>query len=119
MPVDSVPAEWLRGTLSLCVLGILSEHDSYGYAITERLEEAGLGVIKGGTLYPLLARLESQLLVSPVWRSGHGPDRKYLHLTDSGRQELNNLSARWRQFASTVDSLASPGKEGDHGAKHD
>ncbi|AEV87867.1 PadR family transcriptional regulator [Actinoplanes sp. SE50] len=115
MPVNSLPAEWLRGTLSLCVLGLLSEGDSYGYAITERLEEAGLGVIKGGTLYPLLARLESQQLVEPVWRSGQGPDRKYLHLTDAGRSELTDLRSRWKRFASTVDSLAHGRTKDDHG----
>jgi PadR family transcriptional regulator, regulatory protein PadR len=106
MSVDPPPAEWLRGTLSLCVLGILSEGDSYGYEITQRLEDAGLGAIKGGTLYPLLARLEAQQLVVPVWRSGlGGPDRKYLRLTGAGHAELSDLRARWRRFGATVDKL--------------
>jgi PadR family transcriptional regulator, regulatory protein PadR len=113
MSAGSFPADWLRGTLDLCVLGVLAEGASYGYAITQRLEAAGLGAIKGGTLYPLLARLEAAALVAPTWHEGDGgPSRKYLELTDAGRAELANRWEQWRQFSATVDSLAHPAEGG-------
>lgn len=109
------PAEWLRGTLSLCVLGLLAEEASYGYAIAQRLEDAGLGYIKGGTLYPLLARLEAEALVAGTWSVGEGaPGRKYLQLTEAGHTELLRRRELWQQFSSTVDALAHSQRNQEH-----
>ncbi|MEU6206913.1 PadR family transcriptional regulator [Micromonospora musae] len=109
MPANSFPADWLRGALDLCVMGVLAEGASYGYAISQRLEAAGLGVVKGGTLYPLLARLQAAAFVASTWHSGDsGPSRKYLELTDAGRAELARRREQWRQFSATVDHLARP-----------
>ena len=107
MSAGSFPADWLRGTLDLCVLGILAEGALYGYAISQRLEEAGLGPIKGGTLYPLLARLEAAKLVAPSWHVGAGgASRQCVELTEAGRAELTSRREQWRQFSAMVDSLA-------------
>jgi PadR family transcriptional regulator PadR len=93
------PSEWLRGVLELCVLGALQDGPSYGYAIAQRLDEAGLGIVKGGTLYPLLGRLEAEQLVDASWQVGEsGPGRKYFTLTGAGRDALRARSARWRKF---------------------
>lgn len=107
------PAEWLRGVLSLCVLGVLNGGPSYGYAITQRLDEAGLGAVKGGTLYPLLTRLEADGLVATSWQAGHGgPNRKYFQLTDAGRAELTSNRKLWRQFSELIVRLTHAA-EGD------
>lgn len=81
MDDEGFPAEWLRGALGLSVLGALRNGPTYGYALSQRLERAGLGVIKGGTLYPLLARLEADGLVTAEWQlSESGPSRKRFSL---------------------------------------
>ncbi|WP_342770118.1 PadR family transcriptional regulator [Xylanimonas allomyrinae] len=48
------PSEWMRGPLSLCVLAVVARHDdgTHGYAIAQALATAGMGTVKGGTLYP-------------------------------------------------------------------
>ncbi|MBX6748876.1 MAG: PadR family transcriptional regulator [Micromonosporaceae bacterium] len=93
------PGEWLRGVLELCVLGVLADGPTYGYAIAGRLAEAGLGTVKGGTLYPLLARLEGEGLVSSSWHAGEGgPGRKYFVLTAAGRRELRARARLWERF---------------------
>ena len=93
------PSEWLRGVLELCVLGVLADGPTYGYAIAARLEAAGLGVVKGGTLYPLLARLELEQLVKSSWSAGDGgPGRKYFTLTPQGRSELAHRAQLWGRF---------------------
>lgn len=93
------PGEWLRGVLELCVLGVLADGPTYGYAIAGRLAEAGLGTVKGGTLYPLLARLEGEGLVSSSWHAGEGgPGRKYFVLTTAGRRELRTRARLWERF---------------------
>jgi PadR family transcriptional regulator PadR len=93
------PGEWLRGVLELCVLGVLAEEPAYGYAIGQRLSGAGLGTVKGGTLYPLLARLEAEGLVRSSWQAGDGgPGRKYFALTPAGHRELSTRARLWERF---------------------
>jgi len=102
------PGEWLRGVLEVCVLSILADGPSYGYAIATRLTESGLGAVKGGTLYPLLARFESSGFVAIEWRAGEGgPGRKYYRLTDDGRAELEQSAERWTQFARLTTSMVA------------
>ncbi|GAA1124205.1 PadR family transcriptional regulator [Arthrobacter flavus] len=93
------PSEWMRGALGMSVLKVLDAGPTYGYAIATALEAAGLGSIKGGTLYPLLTRFEAAHLVTTEWRAGDGgPGRKYFSLTDAGRAELARQTAEWRAF---------------------
>ena len=106
MNTEQWPSEWLRGVLGVCVLRILLDGPSYGYAITQRLAEAGLGTVKGGTLYPLLGRLEEAGHVEVEWRPGEGgPGRKFYALTEQGRAEAGEQSARWADFTTTTRSL--------------
>lgn len=96
----SWPGEWLRGPLTLAVLRILDDGPTYGYAIATRLEENGFGAIKGGTLYPLLSRLETAGQVTTSWQQGDGgPGRKYFELTPAGREEFRVKATLWREFA--------------------
>ena len=106
METGQWPSEWLRGVLGVCVLRILLDGPSYGYAITQRLDEAGLGKVKGGTLYPLLSRLEEAGHVAVEWRPGEGgPGRKYFALTEQGRDHAGEQAARWADFTSTTRGL--------------
>lgn len=106
MNTEQWPSEWLRGVLGVCVLRILLDGPSYGYAITQRLEEAGLGAVKGGTLYPLLGRLEEAGHVEVEWRPGDGgPGRKYFALTEQGRAQADEQAARWADFTTTTRAL--------------
>lgn len=109
MTTPAQPSEWLRGVLELCVLRVVAEGPTYGYAIAARLAASGFGDVKGGTLYPLLARLEKNSLVTVAWRTGNGgPERKYFTLTDAGRSELEHGVDRWQAFATRVaDHLSS------------
>lgn len=108
------PGEWLRGVLELAVLRIVAEGPSYGYAVATRLEEAGLGSVKGGTLYPLLARLEESGHVNTTWRAGEGgPGRKYFVVTHSGLAYLASQAASWSEFTRRAhDLICAPSVEG-------
>lgn len=102
------PGEWLRGVLGLCVLRALADGPTYGYAIAGRLADAGLGHVKGGTLYPLLGRLETAGHVTVEWRQGEGgPGRKYYRLTTAGEQELAAEARRWLTFAGLTADLVT------------
>lgn len=100
------PSEWLRGVLGACVLRVLADESTYGYAIASRLADSGLGVVKGGTLYPLLNRLEHAGLVESEWRAGDGgPGRKYYLLTDDGHRELQSTATQWAHFIELTGSI--------------
>ena len=81
------------------VLAILSEGDSYGYAIIKRIGELSGGEMRwtDGMLYPLLHRLERNGLVEAfTGLSETGRRRKYYRLTRSGAEQLDRQRRQWR-----------------------
>ncbi|MFF5422878.1 MULTISPECIES: PadR family transcriptional regulator [unclassified Streptomyces] len=103
-------SNWLKGVLDLLVLSRLTDGESYGYEIGRTLAEAGLGEIKGGTLYPVLNRLEEAGLVEAEFRAAErGPGRRYYRLTASGRAHLATESGAWLDFHHAVRTMLSPG----------
>lgn len=97
---------WLHGFLDLCLLAMLEERPDYGYGLAQRLSEAGVAEVPGGTLYPALLRLEQHGLAEPTWeRSESGPRRKYYALTPTGRQALAEQASDWRRFRDGIDAL--------------
>jgi len=110
-PISSRHSQWLKGVLDLCVLGLLATGDQYGYEIARQLEGRGLGRINGGTLYPLLARLEGESLVSGKWKpSEQGPERKYYALTVEGMELLQAAAPLWREFAGRAHGVMGGGR---------
>jgi len=104
--VPSWPAEWLRGAVGVCTLHVIAGGPTYGYAIANDLARAGLGPVKGGTLYPLLARLEEAGLVEVEWRAGDGgPGRKFYTLTEAGRLEHERQTFEWLDFTALTRTL--------------
>ncbi|MEU8758865.1 helix-turn-helix transcriptional regulator [Streptomyces sp. NPDC048659] len=96
-------SSWLKGVLDLLVLSCLTDGESYGYEIARSLAEAGVGEIKGGTLYPVLNRLEEAGLVEAEFRAAErGPGRRYYRLTETGRTHLAAESAAWHRFHRAV-----------------
>jgi PadR family transcriptional regulator PadR len=105
------PSEWLRAVLSLAVLAIVAEEETYGYVVTQRLLAAGLGPVKGGTLYPVLNRLEAAGHVTSSWREGvNGPGRKFYAATEPGRAHLAERTAAWTHFTGQAASLLPIGR---------
>lgn len=87
-------------------MAVLQTEPAYGYEIANRFEEAGLARPKGGTLYPILSRLEDDGLIDPNWVEGDsGPSRKYYGLTESGVAAVAALGAEWASFVDRVSTL--------------
>ena len=99
-------AQWLRGVLDLCVLAMLARGESYGYELSQALKATGLGPIQGGTLYPVLLRLQRSGLVSAHWREGAaGPARKYYRISPAGSEALRLAASDWHAFALGVGAI--------------
>ncbi|MDQ7808562.1 PadR family transcriptional regulator [Amycolatopsis sp. A133] len=103
--------EMLKGTLEGCVLEIIGGEETYGYAITRRLNDLGFGDVVEGTVYTILLRLEKNKLVRVTKRpSEKGPPRKFYRLNDAGREELGRFWEKWRYVSSRIDKLKEGGK---------
>lgn len=96
-------SSWLKGVLDLLVLSCLTQGESYGYEISKALAGAGVGDIKGGTLYPVLNRLEEAGYVVGEFRATQrGPGRRYYRLTGEGRTALTQQTGAWLEFHTSV-----------------
>src|ERR1700712_2629575 len=96
----------LKGVLSLLLLRLLAERESYGYEVVQRLREAGLTGISEGTVYPALARLEREGRISArLVSSSAGPARKYYQPTPDGRAALTAGTANWQSLANLVNAV--------------
>lgn len=81
------------------VLAILTEGESYGYAIIKRVGEVSGGELRwtDGMVYPLLHRLERRGLIEALWgRSETGRRRKYYRLTQAGAEHLARQRRQWQ-----------------------
>ncbi len=87
------------------VLSILSEGESYGYAIIKRVDELSGGELQwtDGMLYPVLHRLDRNGYVEATWgKSESGRRRKYYRLTDRGSDELASQRRQWQVVNSAL-----------------
>jgi PadR family transcriptional regulator PadR len=96
----------LKGVLSLLLLQLLAERESYGYEVVQRLHKIGLADVLEGTVYPALARLEREDRVNArLVSSNAGPARKYYRPTAAGYEALAAGTANWLSLAAVVGSV--------------
>ena len=109
MPPTHDP-QLLKGLLSLLLLHLLAERESYGYEVVQRLHAIGLSDVLEGTVYPALTRLEREGRVTArLVSSSSGPARKYYRPTADGYQALAAGAAAWAHLSSIVNTvLAQP-----------
>ena len=85
-----------RGLLDVCVLAAIKNEDSYGYQIIKDIKP--YVEISESTLYPILRRLEASKMLTVRSAEHGGRLRKYYHITDLGRERLENFSREWEEM---------------------
>jgi PadR family transcriptional regulator PadR len=99
-----------RGALEYCVLALVNHEERYGAEIAEILYGAGTLFESPGTLYPLLARLRQDgLVTTKLQPSERGAARRYYRITPKGRSALAAFTARWELFRDSVDEVLKGG----------
>lgn len=101
----SIGKDLVAASATPLVLAILSDGESYGYAIIKRVDELSGGRLQwtDGMLYPVLHRLERNGLVKANWgRAESGRRRKYYRITDQGAEELANQQQQWQVVNETL-----------------
>lgn len=96
----------LKGVLEGCVLLIIKEEEVYGYELVQKLRKTGFADIVGGTVYPLLQKLEkNELTKSTKKPSPDGPDRKYYTITPKGKEYCKEFVQHWQEMETSVHKL--------------
>src|SRR6201986_2055838 len=100
--------ELLKGTLLAIVLRLLNEKGRmYGYEITQLIKEMSDGkiLVKEGSLYPALHKLESEGLVLAETVFVGKRVRKYYSLTTDGKKEAKASVDILLEFLQTIHHL--------------
>lgn len=101
--IENYQTEMRRGVLVMAVLSQLYK-PAYGYDLIKTLAEKELPV-EGNTLYPLLRRLETQGLVSSVWKTDAAKPRKFYVITSQGKNLHNSMKDYWYRSIANVHDL--------------
>lgn len=99
------PTELPQGTLDLLILRVVSLEPIHGYGISQRLQQISGNalLIRQGSLYPALHRLENRRLLSADWReSVTGRQAKFYRLTAKGQRQLETETAQWTQLSIAI-----------------
>lgn len=98
-----------KGVLEMLVLKLLEEEEKYGYQLISELKDksGGMFLVKEGTLYPILYRLEGEELVESQWSEPKGKEvsRKYYAITPKGRETLPDMNNLWQRFSGNVTDI--------------
>lgn len=96
---DKYESQMKKGVLDMLVLKLLEKEEKYGYQIINELREKSNNrfLLKEGTLYPILYRLEDDKFVESRWSEAVGKKipRKYYVITEEGKMALKEIQALW------------------------
>jgi PadR family transcriptional regulator, regulatory protein PadR len=104
-------SEVLKGTLALMILRTLELEPRHGQAIAERIEQITRGtfVVRPGSLFPALHRLEQEGFLSGTWgESAEGYRVKSYRLTAAGRRQLGRERRQWERIVSAMGQVLEP-----------
>ena len=87
--MEKISKELIGASSVPIILSILSENESYGYEIIQKVKAISNGKIEygDGTLYPVLHKLEKKELIESYWKIPEsGRKRKYYKISIKGKR---------------------------------
>jgi DNA-binding PadR family transcriptional regulator len=103
--------ELLRGTLNTLIFQVLKQHGRmYGYEIAQmvKTQSEELILVKEGSLYPILHKLEAAGHVTVEDEHIGRRLRRYYTLTDTGKAEAQSKASEMLAFIATVKRFIDP-----------
>jgi len=100
--LTSKQANLLQGTLDLLVLRALGPGELHGLGISRRIEQITKGtfLVKPGSLFPALHRMEEAGWLSSFWGESENNRRaKFYRLTKAGKRQLEVETEQWTTVA--------------------
>lgn len=104
-------SELMKGTLSTLILQLLENKGRmYGYEIAQNLKELSGGkiMVKEGSLYPALHKLEADGLLTVDEEFIGKRVRRYYSLTNRGKSQMEVALHELRSFLQTMERMISP-----------
>ena len=95
----------LQGTLDLLILRALDVAPLHGIGVADRIQQVTRGtlVVKAGSLFPALRRLEQQGWIEGQWAPSENNRRaRYYTLTRTGRAQLAEEKRNWYRMTSAM-----------------
>jgi PadR family transcriptional regulator PadR len=92
----------LQGTLDLLILKALGPGELHGLGISRRIEQItnGTFLVKPGSLFPALHRMEEAGWLSGFWGESENNRRaKFYALTKAGTRQLEAETEQWSRVA--------------------
>lgn len=99
------PTTLLQGTLDLLILQSLSLGPLHGMGVARRIEQVTKGafVVKPGSLFPALHRMEQAGWLDSSWGESETKRRaKYYQLTRAGRRQLKEETNEWSRISVAI-----------------
>jgi transcriptional regulator len=100
--MKSKPTNLLQGTLDLLILKALGPGELHGLGVSRRIEQITQGtfLVKPGSLFPALHRLEEAGWLSSFWGESENNRRaKFYRLTKAGKRQLEVETEQWAKVA--------------------
>lgn len=100
--MDSKQINLLQGTLDLLILKALSTGELHGLGISRRIGQITQGtfIVKPGSLFPALHRMEEAGWLSSYWGDSENNRRaKFYRLTRAGKSQLEIETEQWARVA--------------------
>ena len=91
----------LQGTLDMVILKALRLGDMHGLGISRRIEQISQStfVVKSGSLFPALRRMQEEGWISSSWGESETNRRaKYYRLTKAGMKRLEEETLKWERI---------------------
>ena len=100
--MSSEPTSLLQGTLDLLILKSLIAGERHGLGISRRIQPitGRTFVVKPGSLFPAVHRMEEEGWISSFWGDSENNRRaKNYRLTKAGRKQLEVETKQWGRIS--------------------
>lgn len=104
----------VKGTLDVLVLRALHWTPMHGFEIATWLQSAANGrlAVDDAAIYQAVYRLEARGLLAAEWGvTDNNRKARYYRITAAGRAHLRAETKHWMQYAATVTSILTAGKD--------
>ena len=98
-------AELMKGTLDLLVLKTLALEPRHGVGVADRIQQVSgdTFLVKPGSLFPALHRLEEEGFIKGEWsETPEGRRAKYYEITAAGLRQLAAEKKNWARIVSAI-----------------
>jgi PadR family transcriptional regulator PadR len=103
--LNSEPTTLLQGTLDMLILKSLIAGEMHGLGISRRIQQitGGTFVVKPGSLFPALHRMQEEGWISAFWGDSENNRRaKFYRLTRPGRKQFELETKRWDRISLAI-----------------